>query len=141
MLQAISARCMLIEVGTPMPASLVIDTQAYSSRWMSVKSEDSHLLEKGINQVGWTFFFLAGSIDKTAFSWDKAAMVRRAVKRLLYELLPQNFNCLQIDGLKYSTFLGIPFVKICAHARHIQHHGRLSSARAVTKVPPYRLYI
>lgn len=141
MLQAISAGGIFIEVGTPMPASLVIDTQAYSSRWMSVKSEDGQLLEKGINQAGWTFFFLAERLTKTALGWDKVATVRRAVTHLLRELLRQKFNCLQIDEVKYSSFLRVPRVKISAHARHIQEGGRLLLAPTISSVPPYRLYI
>ena len=69
---------------------------------------------------GWTFFFMAGAIAATAFGWNRSRMFDAALARLLSATRLQECNCLELDDVGMRSFLGIPYVRISAHSRHIQ---------------------
>jgi hypothetical protein len=56
---AIKAGTILIEEGTSMPGSLLLEGGPSSSGWR-VSNLDRKQLDREINQAGWTFFFMAG---------------------------------------------------------------------------------
>ncbi len=108
-----------------MPESLRLESVPYSRGWTSV-SNDLNELDTEINRAGWTFFFMAGEIKITAFGFDKEAAVRRAVKRAITSVEAQKCNCLEITEVSANSFLGMPYVNISAHARHIQESSAFS---------------
>jgi hypothetical protein len=46
--------------------------------------------------------------------------LRRAVKRILAKQEGQRFNSLEVTEIISKRFLGIPFMSVTAHSRHIQ---------------------
>jgi hypothetical protein len=126
MADVIKAGTILIENGSLMPESLLVEGAPYSSRWKSV-SNDLNELDSGINKAGWTFFFMAGEIKITAFGFDKEAALRRAVKRTITSVEAHKCNCLEITEVSSDSFLGVPYVNVSAHARHIQKSSTFSS--------------
>src|SRR5713226_4333036 len=119
MTDTIKTGTILIEDGTLLPKSLLLESQAYSTGWISVSNVRSEF-EKAINQEGWTFFFMAGRIQATVFGFDKQKAVRTAVKRLITNVEGQNCNCLEITGVTTNSFLGMPYTCVSAHSRHVQ---------------------
>jgi hypothetical protein len=119
MIDTIKTGTILIEDGTLLPKSLRLEGEAYSTGWTSV-SNVRHDFEKAINQAGWTFFFLAGTIQSTVFGFDKQKAVHTAVKRIITNVESQNCNCLEITGITLKSFLGMPYACVSAHSRHIQ---------------------
>src|ERR1035438_6910519 len=79
---AITAGSILIEEGTHLPNSLLLQSESCSNGWASVKNTRS-TLEKEIQEAGWTFFFMAGEIRSTVFGFDKQKTLRAALKRLI----------------------------------------------------------
>jgi len=125
MTQTIKMGSILIEQGAHMPESLRLESVPYSRGWTSV-SNDLNELDTEINRAGWTFFFMAGEIKITAFGFDKEAAVRRAVKRAITSVEAQKCNCLEITEVSANSFMGMPYVNISAHARHIQESSAFS---------------
>ena len=119
MLDTIKAGTILIEDGTLLPKSLLLESQAYSTGWTSVSNVHSEF-EKAINQAGWTFFFMAGTIQSTVFGFAKQKAVRTAVKRIITDVEFQKCNCLEITGVTLKSFLGVPYACVSAHSRHVQ---------------------
>jgi hypothetical protein len=119
MTDAITAGSILIEEGTHLPNSVLLQSESYSSGWAAVKNVRS-TFEKEIKEAGWTFFFMAGEIKTIAFGFDRARMMRAAVQRLIANVRLQKCNCLAIDNVATHSFLGMPYVSVSAHSRHIQ---------------------
>lgn len=79
-----------------------------------------HQLDVELATGGWTFFFRAGAVKKRFFGWNRARNINRGVAELAAEARRLHCNCLQIDSVKSDSLLGVPYVRICAHVRHIQ---------------------
>ena len=119
MTDTVKTGTILIEDGTLLPKSLLLESEAYSIGWTSVSNVRSEF-EKALNQAGWTFFFMAGTIEATVFGFDKQKAVRTAVKRIITNVESQKCNCLEITGVMMNSFLGMPYASVSAHSRHVQ---------------------
>ena len=127
MADAIKTGTILIEKGAFMPKSLLLEGNSYSIGWRSVSNLGLNELDAAIHRAGWTFFFMAGEITITAFGFDKERAVRRAVKRVITNVEAHKCNCVEITGVSANSFLGMPYVKISAHSRHIQESSAFTS--------------
>ena len=58
MTDALAAGSILIEEGTQLPDSVLLESESYSSGWAALRNPRS--LDPEIK--GWTFFFMAGEI-------------------------------------------------------------------------------
>jgi hypothetical protein len=119
MMEAIKAGTILIRRGAILPHSLLLESKSYSSGWAEVTNIRSEF-ERAINLAGWTFFFLAGKIEATVFGFDKQRAVRTAIDRIMANTKSRDGNCLEISQVMMNSFLGLPYVSVSAHSRHIQ---------------------
>jgi hypothetical protein len=110
----------LVERDASIPKSLLLEGNSYSGGWRSVSNLDLNGLDAAIHKAGWTFFFMAGEIKITAFGFDKERAVRRAVKRVITNVEAHKCNCVEITDVSAKSFLGMPYVNVSAHSRHIQ---------------------
>ncbi len=115
----IKAGTVFIEEGTPLPDSLKIESKPYSNDWRSVKNLNGYGLEREIREAGWTLFDLA-QIKASVFGFDREKAARRALNRVLANVKSDNFNSLEISQVTAKRFLGLPYVTVSAHARHLQ---------------------
>ena len=120
MTDAIKAGTILIAAGAPMPASLPLEGGSSASGWRPAGNLDPNELESAIHKAGWTFFFMAGEIRITAFGWDQEQAARRAVTRVIRDVASHQCNCVEFTGVSAKSFLGMPYVSVSAHSRHIQ---------------------
>jgi len=109
-----------IKEDTPLPANLPIESEAFLPGWRVVKNLDRSALARNIEGANWNFFYLAGEIRATVLGRDRSGTLRRAVKCVLAKQEGQKFNSLEITKLVAKRFLGIPFMSVTAHSRHIQ---------------------
>ncbi|MGB7847383.1 MAG: hypothetical protein WBL63_17345 [Candidatus Acidiferrum sp.] len=77
-------------------------------------------LAKKIEEVKWCFFYSAGEIGAITLGRQELGTLRRAVKQILAKREGQKFNSLEITKVASKRFLGIPFLSVTAHFRHIQ---------------------
>ncbi len=111
----------LIEKGTLLPDPLRLETGSHASGWAPVtNSLDGHQLEKKLSTAGWTFFYMAEEIRSTAFGFNRQNRTDAALQRLIRKARLWKCNCLEIDGVETRSFLGMPYVSVSAHSRHIQ---------------------
>ncbi|PYU54084.1 MAG: hypothetical protein DMG55_32680 [Acidobacteria bacterium] len=123
------ARTILIREATPLPANLSVESEAFLPGWRVVKNPDRATLARNIQGANWNFFYLAGEIRATVLGRDRPGTLRRAVKRVLAKQEGQKFNSLEITKVVSKRFLGIPFMSVTVHSRHIQQSIGLVSAK------------
>jgi len=117
---AITPGALLLEGGTLLPATILLDTAPYSDDWAAISSPARRELGKQLESAGWTFFYMSTQIRTSAFGFDPEKRMRTAVKRAVSVARLRKCNCLEIDEVATKSFLGVPYVSVSAHARHIQ---------------------
>ncbi len=123
------AGTILIRKDAPLPANLPIESEAFLPGWRVVKNLDRSTLARNIEGANWSFFYLAGEIRATVLGRDRSGTLRRAVKCVLAKHEGQKFNSLEITKVVSNRFLGIPFMNVTAHSRHIQQGDGLVPAK------------
>jgi hypothetical protein len=116
----IKAGTIMMKAGTIIPQSLRVETELYSQGWEIINNSDTDAVDRDIRPADWNFFFLAASIQATALGYWGEKTVRRAMERVLAKAEPSKFNCLEITGISAKQFLGLRYVHVSAHSRHIQ---------------------
>lgn len=113
--------------------SLGIESEPYSGSWSSLGILESTGLDRKIRPAGWKLFFLAGELRAVVPAWGGQETLRRGVRRLLAQTRSQHFNCMELTHVLRKSFLGIPYVSIAAHRRHIQKDSQIRSAEQRAK--------
>src|SRR5258707_9162256 len=113
-------RTIFIREGAPLPTTLAIESEAFLPGWRVVKNLDRQALTREVEGAHWNFFYLAGEMRATVFGREGLGALRRAVKGVLAKQEGQKFNSLEITKVVSKRFLGIPFISVTAHFRHIQ---------------------
>ena len=130
------ARTILIREATPLPANLSVESEAFLPGWRVVKNPDRATLARNIEGANWNFFYLVGEIRATVLGRDRPGALCRAVKRVLAKQEGWKFNSLEITKAVSKRFLGIPFMSVTAHSRHIQQGiGLVTEKDFVLRIP------
>jgi hypothetical protein len=106
------------------------ESEPCSGNWSQVKTLDGVSLDHQIRAAGWNFFFMAAEVKAMFFGVPGAAKIRNALQRILAKVKPQHFNGLEVTGIVSSHFLGVPYVTVSAHSRHMQQGCYLDSCEA-----------
>ena len=115
MTDTITAGSILVEEGTHLPKSLLLQSESNSNGWAAVQGARA-TFEKAIQEAGWTFFFMAGEIKATVFGFDRQKTLRAALKRLITDVKSQHCNSIEITQVMSKSFLRVPYVSVSAHA-------------------------
>lgn len=110
----------LIRDNTLLPAGFVVETETLFPGWRAVRHLDGYELGRRIQKANWTFFYLAGAVRTIVLGRKGQKSVRRAIRQSVAKLNGKRFNSVEITGIAARHFLGIPFVSLTAHSRHIQ---------------------
>jgi len=125
MTDAIAAGSILVQEGTHLPQSLLLQSDAQSNGWPAIKGDRS-TFEQTIQAQGWTFFFMAGEIKATVFGFDRQKALRAALRRLIGNVKSQHCNSIEITRVTTQSFLRVPFLSVTAHPRQLQKGIRFS---------------
>ena len=126
MADTIKPGTILITEGALLSESLLLESEPYGYGWRLVKNLDSSGLDKIIGQAGWDFFYMASAVETNTFSSDEKKTTRKAIKKIIANLKSKNFNCLEITRVTAKRSLGLLYVSVSAHSRHIQEGQALS---------------
>ena len=129
----------LIEGGALLPDSLRFESEPYSKGWRLVKNLDGYGLDRKIRQAGWTLFYMAAEMKASVFGFGGEKALRRAVNRVLAKLKSETSNCLAITQVAAKRFLGLPYVTVSAHSRHIQESMFLCHDKRLAEWDPAQL--
>ena len=139
MAQTIEIGTLFIKEGTPFPETLPLESDPYLKGWRLVKNLGSSGMDRKLCDVAWTFFYMVGEVKARAFGSDSEKTTRRAVKRAIANMKSDRFNCLEISRVAVKSFLGLPYVTVAAHPRHIQESVYLFHAKHLPEWDPARL--
>jgi hypothetical protein len=111
----------VVAPGTLVPPEWQVDNDSAASRWSRLTTvPDNRQLESQLASAGWTFFFMATTITATAFGFSRQRMFDAALARLIAAVTLQKCNCVEVDDVSVRSFVGIPYVRVSGHPRHIQ---------------------
>ena len=129
-------KTVFIRKDTPLPRTSSIETEAFLPGWLLVRNLDRQEITREIDGAGWNFFYLAGQTKVTVFGREGLRGLRRAVKTILVRQEGRKFNSLELTKVVSRRFLGIPFITVTAHSRHIQEGIALvAPKRFVLRMP------
>jgi len=106
---------------------LGVEGEPYADGWLSLGVFESSGLDQKIRAAGWKLFFMAGDLRTVVPAWGGQNTLRRGIKRLLAQTRAEHFNCLELTHILKKRFLGIPYLSVTAHSRHIQQDSQIQS--------------
>jgi hypothetical protein len=112
-----------------MPQLSGLETEPCFGDWSVVKVPDAFALDRTIHAAGWNFFFMALELKAMFLGVLAPEKIQRALKRMLAKVKPQHFNSLEVTGIVARRFLGVPYVIVSAHSRHMQQSCNLDSLK------------
>lgn len=130
MSETIKAGTILIAEGALVPDSWQLESEPFVYGWRLLNKLDSTGLDKVIGAAGWNFFYIAGAVATRVFGSDEKKTAHKAIKHLLASREAKSFNCLEITELAAQRSLGIPYVRVSAHLRHIQESRLLAGEQS-----------
>jgi hypothetical protein len=95
-----------------------------------LKVLDGFALDRKIHAAGWNFFFMAAEVKVMFLGSPGAERLRTALRRILEKVKKQQFNGLEVTEIVARRFLGVPYVTLAAHSRHLQQSCYLDSELA-----------
>ena len=123
-----------VQVGTILmsqwPPLFGLESESYSGHWSLVKALDGFALDRKIRAAGWNFFFIASEVKVMFLGSLGAKKIEHALRRILGKVSRQHFNGLEVTGIVAKRFLGLPYVIVSAHSRHVQQSCYLDDAEA-----------
>jgi len=132
MAQTIEVGTLLVEEGADLPASVTIESDPYLKGWSLVRNLSSADLDRKLRDLGWTFFYMAGELNAMDYGSNLEKTTRKAIGRITAKLKSGKFNCLEISRVAAKSFLGVPYVAVAGHARHIQESLYLFHAKPIS---------
>ena len=109
---------------------LELESEPYSGEWSQVKVLDGFSADRRIHAAGWNFFFLAAEIRVMFFGSLGTVKIQNALERILEKVKQHHFNGLEVTEIVARRFLGVPYVIVSAHSRHMQQSCYLDSVEA-----------
>jgi endo-1,4-beta-D-glucanase Y len=121
MAPAIKVGTVMMKSGTNLPMTAQLHGENYSPGWKMIKNTDGHSVDRNVRKAGWSFFFLAPNIHASAWGAHDANTISKAMRKILAKVKSTKFNCLEVTEIAAKKFMGIPYVEISGHSRHIQN--------------------
>jgi hypothetical protein len=128
MAQTVQAGTILMKEWPGMTTLLGLESEPCSGEWTRLNVLDGFGLDRKIHAAGWNFFFMATEVKVMFLGSLGAAKIQNALKRILKKVKEQHFNGLEVTEIVSRRFLGVPYVTISAHSRHMQQSCYLDTA-------------
>jgi hypothetical protein len=116
----VQAGTILMKEWPGMTKLLGLESEPCSAEWSLLKILDGFALDRKIHAAGWNFFFMATEVKVMFLGSLGAVKIQNALQRILKKVKEQHFNGLEVTEIVSRRFLGVPYVTICAHSRHMQ---------------------
>ena len=126
----VQAGTILMKEWPGMTKLLGLETEPYSAEWSALKVQDAFSLDRKIHAVKWNFFFMAEEVKVMFFGSVGAVKILNALKRVLKKVKEKQFNGLEVTEIVSRRFLGVPYVTVSAHSRHLQQSCCLDTVEA-----------
>ncbi len=130
MLPTVQVGTILMKEWPAMTQLLGLESEPCSGEWSLLKILDGFTLDRKIHAAGWNFFFMAAEVKVMFLGSLGPVKIQNALKRILEKVKQQEFNGLEVTQIVARRFLGVPYVTVSAHSRHMQQSCYLGSAVA-----------
>lgn len=127
------AGTILIKEGTLLPETVRFESEPYSKGWRLVKDLRGSEMDRQLFEAGWNLFYLAEELHASAVGSDLKKTTRRAIKKVIATMKSDKLNCVEITQVAAKRFLGLPYVTVSAHPRHIQESKFLFHLKRVAE--------
>jgi hypothetical protein len=120
MLSPLKIGTVLVQADTFIPDSVWVQRETFCSGWQVITNLQGDDLDRQIRQDGWNFIFVGSALRGTSWgSWSGTA-VRCAAIRVLKKTRATKLNGFEITDIIARRFLGVPYVVVTGHSRHVQ---------------------
>jgi len=120
MLSPLKIGTILMETDTFIPDSVWVQRETFCPGWQAITNLNGDDLDRQIRRDGWNFMFIGGALQGTSWgSWSDVA-IRCAALRVLKRTQTTKLNAFEITGIHSRRFLGVPYVVVTGHSRHLQ---------------------
>jgi len=119
----------LLQARLSIMRALSLESKTYAAGWNVLDALDGFGLDHKLRGSGFSSFFLADEVHATVFGRARPANILIALKRIFRKVRGQDMNGLEVTGILSGSFLGLQYVKVSAHSRHIQQGWLLDPAR------------
>ena len=127
MLSHLKVGTVLVQTDTFIPDSVWIQSEAFCADWQAITNLNGDDLDRQIRNDGWNFMFMGGALRGTSWgSWSGTA-IRCAAIRVLKKTQATKLNAFEITRIHAGRFLGLPYVVVTGHSRHVQKSTVLQS--------------
>lgn len=121
-----------VHTDTFIPNSIFAEREIFCVDWQAITNLSGDDLDREIRDDGWNFMFMGGAIRGTSWgSWSGTA-IRCAAIRVLKKNQASKFNAFEITRIHAGRFLGVPYVVVTGHSRHVQKSTVLQNIAART---------
>ena len=127
MLSPLKIGTVLVQTDTFIPDSVWAERETFCPGWQAITNLNGDDLDRQIRRDGWNFIFMGGALQGTSWgSWSDVA-IRCAAIRVLKRTQATKLNAFEITGIHARRFLGVPYVVVTGHSRHLQKSTVLQS--------------
>ena len=120
MLSPLKIGTVVVQTDTFIPDSVWVQKETFSPGWQAITNLNGDDLDRQIRDDGWNFIFMGGALQGTSWgSWSGTA-IRCAAIRVLKKTQATKLNAFEITGIHARRFLGVPYVVVTGHSRHVQ---------------------
>jgi hypothetical protein len=127
---SVQVGAILMKEWPEMTPRLGLESEPCSGEWSLLKALDGFALDRKIHAAGWNFFFMAAEVRVMFLGSVGTAKIQKALKRILEKVRQHQFNSLEVTEIVARRFLGVPYVTVSAHSRHMQQSCYLDSPAA-----------
>ena len=118
--ETVTSGAIFLREGVLLPQEIRVNARKYSGEWQSLPGASGYVLDRQLRLLGWSCSFLAGELTTMSLARTQASMLERAVRKFLAKAQGRYCNCAEIATITRARFLGIPYLKVRGHARHVQ---------------------
>jgi hypothetical protein len=115
----------MMQAGTLVPDCMRIEAEPYSHSWELISNSGGDKLDRQVRNAGWNLFFMAANLQVIGWGHSSGKSIHTAMKRMLVKATASGFNCLEVTEIAAKRFLGVPYMRLSAHSRHIQQSSFL----------------
>lgn len=110
----------LLQTDTVIPESVTVQKETFCDGWQEITNLSADDVDREVRKDRWNFMFMGGGIGGSSWgSWSGTA-VRSAALRALGKAKAKKFNAFEITAIHARRFVGIPYVVVTGHSRHLQ---------------------
>jgi len=127
MLEPLRIGTVFVQTEMFIPDSVSLQKRTFCPGWQRIMNLNGDDLDRQIRSAGWNFIFLGGALQGSSWaSWSDTA-IRCAALRVLKKSRTTRLNAFEITGIHARRFLGVRYVVMTGHSRHLQKSTVLQS--------------